>query len=829
MATIQNIRQRAQQLAEKWQKLSISPEEVGLLIDDLAALVNDAVINGSSLGIRRTYDSLSAMNSDGTAPNDQWGDPLKRGQLVAIASTDADAGKIYLFADPNWAYVTTVDARYVTVDALEEVNNKLTELGNKASSVGYVTCDTVAAASDKTLVVEGITALTTGIRLLIKMTNHNTAGNATLNINSLGAKPLFYNGVRVNSDNAWKDGDIIDVYYDGTNFQATDFQGGAGREEIERLEQKVEEVGVRNEDYEEGDFGVSDESGNLILELKDGHIRTRNFDSRNAGSIGSEDTERKSDLEIVDENNNVLVQFFNGHIRTKNFDSSNISVSDNGGYEIKDTPANTYDYAIDESTVKQKYLGGYVEIQPDSWDGTVPSVDDKSNIWGFPYSLIPSEIQRASEVLGNIQYIRFPLGFAYRGVRNVDEGTSLGKNIGERFPGQNYTLKLFFEKIIRNGGGLAPEYWCLPQYWITSGKYDGVNEVWAGGDYPRSTTLSSIKNTDSEQYNTQIDNLTDAIVDDLEYLHTNIAPVRMFGLSNEPQYKQQPYGACGFDDITYSDILSVLVPKIRASSVLSNYNGVPNNILLHVSSSDTEDPWSIGKTFISEHEDYIWAYTHHHMRNLSGESGSLGADVIKTTDMYHSKNGKPVFCNEYEYFTNAKDDNYRCSNLMLKMLNEFCLGLSQVAHPVIHIAKPVGQNLPSTNTKGYSLLIYNKDDELDDEFKLAKGTFVYNATMYNGWSFIKNLPIGSYRVGEDCITDANGVQFCVFKHSTKLYVLAANRNSVANSVRLTFSSHKKFKGELYSINNNAIKLTSLNGAIIDFIIPAYSGVFYEEI
>lgn len=100
-----------------------------MLIDDLAALVNDAVINGSSLGIRRTYDSLSAMNSDGTAPNDQWGDPLKRGQLVAIASSDADAGKIYLFTDPNWAYVTTVDARYVTTDALEGVNNKLTELG----------------------------------------------------------------------------------------------------------------------------------------------------------------------------------------------------------------------------------------------------------------------------------------------------------------------------------------------------------------------------------------------------------------------------------------------------------------------------------------------------------------------------------------------------------------------------------------------------------------------------------------------------------------------------------------------------------------------------
>lgn len=143
MATIQNIRQRAQQLAEKWQKLSISPEEVGLLIDDLAALVNDAVINGSSLGIRRTYDSLSAMNSDGTVPNDQWGEPLKRGQLVAIASSDADAGKIYMFTDPNWAYVTTVDARYVTTDALAEEITKIEERCDKIEDTMTDLNDTV--------------------------------------------------------------------------------------------------------------------------------------------------------------------------------------------------------------------------------------------------------------------------------------------------------------------------------------------------------------------------------------------------------------------------------------------------------------------------------------------------------------------------------------------------------------------------------------------------------------------------------------------------------------------------------------------------------------
>lgn len=128
MATIQNIRQRAQALAEKWQKNSITPEEVGLLIDDLAALTNDAVINGNALGIRKTYASISAMEADGTAPEDAKGNALRPGQLVAIASTDADNGKIYAFSNPGWMYVTTVDAQYVTQEQLAGVEEKVAEL-----------------------------------------------------------------------------------------------------------------------------------------------------------------------------------------------------------------------------------------------------------------------------------------------------------------------------------------------------------------------------------------------------------------------------------------------------------------------------------------------------------------------------------------------------------------------------------------------------------------------------------------------------------------------------------------------------------------------------
>lgn len=93
------------------------------------------------------------------------------------------------------------------------------------------------------------------------------------------------------------------------------------------LEGKVENIGLKNKDYQEADFGISDENGNVILELRNGHIRTKNFDSEDVGKsinhpVSTADSiEGDSDLEISDEVGNMLVQFSGGHIRTKNFDS----------------------------------------------------------------------------------------------------------------------------------------------------------------------------------------------------------------------------------------------------------------------------------------------------------------------------------------------------------------------------------------------------------------------------------------------------------------------------------------------------------------------------
>ena len=83
MTTIYDIKKRAQQLSEKTDSETISPQEVGGLFSDIADYANDVDVNGSSLGIRKTYTSVSAMEADKNPVGDD-GKPLKKGQLVNI-------------------------------------------------------------------------------------------------------------------------------------------------------------------------------------------------------------------------------------------------------------------------------------------------------------------------------------------------------------------------------------------------------------------------------------------------------------------------------------------------------------------------------------------------------------------------------------------------------------------------------------------------------------------------------------------------------------------------------------------------------------------------
>lgn len=132
MATIYDIKKQSDELSLKTNINSIPPKEVGGLIRDLADYVFNVEINGGSLGIRKVYVSVAAMEVD-TEPVGIDGKLLKRGNLVSIydgTDTGVDNNKIYAYQKPGWTLVNKMDAAYAKISDLEELrsaDNKLSE------------------------------------------------------------------------------------------------------------------------------------------------------------------------------------------------------------------------------------------------------------------------------------------------------------------------------------------------------------------------------------------------------------------------------------------------------------------------------------------------------------------------------------------------------------------------------------------------------------------------------------------------------------------------------------------------------------------------------
>jgi hypothetical protein len=77
---------------------------------------------------------------------------------------------------------------------------------------GYCTCSTAAGTKAKTASLSSYT-LTTGGIVAVRFTNGNTIANPTLNINSKGAKSIYYNGAALTDTSLIKAGDTVTFIY----------------------------------------------------------------------------------------------------------------------------------------------------------------------------------------------------------------------------------------------------------------------------------------------------------------------------------------------------------------------------------------------------------------------------------------------------------------------------------------------------------------------------------------------------------------------------------------------------------------------------------------
>ncbi len=86
-----------------------------------------------------------------------------------------------------------------------------------AAITHYGTCSTAAATVAKVVSCTGFT-LVTGARIEVKFTVTNTAASPTLNVNSTGAKPIFYRGAAITAGYL-EAKRLYTFVYDGTNYE----------------------------------------------------------------------------------------------------------------------------------------------------------------------------------------------------------------------------------------------------------------------------------------------------------------------------------------------------------------------------------------------------------------------------------------------------------------------------------------------------------------------------------------------------------------------------------------------------------------------------------
>ena len=186
--------------------------------------------------------NLRSLSFTDTTPSGNQGTQLVETLKATIGGTEETITALTILA------ATTTKAGLLSAADKSYLDGLPTSLSTISASIskllamlGYYECSTAAATAAKTVSASGYT-LTTGGCIRIKMTNANTADSVTLNINSTGAKALYYDGAQASSTNSWDAGEVLEVYYDGTQYQCA--SGGGGKF---ATGEKVKETSITDE------------------------------------------------------------------------------------------------------------------------------------------------------------------------------------------------------------------------------------------------------------------------------------------------------------------------------------------------------------------------------------------------------------------------------------------------------------------------------------------------------------------------------------------------------------------------------------------------------
>lgn len=115
----------------------------------------------------------------------------------------------------NWKKVSTGIATKYKLDELEKAIKQI-------RNTGYVVCSDSEDTQSREVVLDDFT-LNKNVRIIIKMNYKAGVNNITLKISETSSLALFYNGKRAGINNTWNDGQLLDVIFDGSSYQSTNF------------------------------------------------------------------------------------------------------------------------------------------------------------------------------------------------------------------------------------------------------------------------------------------------------------------------------------------------------------------------------------------------------------------------------------------------------------------------------------------------------------------------------------------------------------------------------------------------------------------------------
>lgn len=192
--------------------------------------VLNTIVN--SVGANATFAGVATPStSPGTPDGPVFYIAGQSGQYSNFGNQTVTVGTatlgIFLWNGSVWSYIPVIISGVTSVMA----------------ALSYAACSTKNSTAAKSVNISGY-ELISGGSMKIKMQNANTAAsNVTLNISGTGAIPLYYERELASASNSWEAGEVLDVYYDGTNYYANSVAGGGKFNTGER----VRELGIDSE------------------------------------------------------------------------------------------------------------------------------------------------------------------------------------------------------------------------------------------------------------------------------------------------------------------------------------------------------------------------------------------------------------------------------------------------------------------------------------------------------------------------------------------------------------------------------------------------------